>query len=138
MAVLDSLKRYFHRIYERYKSQREGRTRTVFTVNHDMNGVAISSLTTENATRDTTFLWRDVLRIDAFKRDLYTVDVICLAFVLSDDTEVEIDEDMKGFPSLVQKLPEYVPGCQTWDQWFRPVAVPAFELNLTTIYQKER
>lgn len=100
--------------------------------------MAVSSLTIENETRQTVLRWRDVIRVDAFKRDLFAVDLICLAFIENGNLEVEINEEMDGWNSIVEQLPEYLPGCQKFDEWFRPVAIPAFELNLRVIYERDK
>ena len=98
--------------------------------------MTVSSLTIENESRQTVFHWRDVIRVEAFKRDLWAVDQICLAFIQTGDTEVEINEEMDGWNSLVEQLPDYLPGCQKFEEWFQPVAIPAFELNLRVIYER--
>ena len=135
--MLTGLKSYFNRVYQRSKSLREGRRRTVYTITHDSDGMNVASLTIENETGTTSLHWRDVIRVEAFKRDLYAVDLICLAFILGDNTEIEIHEEMEGWKTLVTNLPEYLPGCQRFEEWFRPVAVPAFDLNLTVIYERD-
>ena len=97
--------------------------------------MTISSLSIENETRQTVLHWRDVIRVEAFKRDLFAVDLICLAFIENGNLEVEVNEEMDGWNSLVERLPEYLPGCQKFAEWFQPVAVPPFELNLRVIYE---
>jgi hypothetical protein len=78
--------------------------------------------------------WRDAVRIEVFKRDLYSVDLICLTIFLKDSKAVEINEEMEGWNSLVEKLPEYLTGCQKFEEWFQVVAFPAFKSNNTVIY----
>lgn len=80
--------------------------------------------------------WPDVIRVEAFKRDLYTVDQVCLLFITTDGLGFEIHEEMSGWDTLVQALPTYLPGCQTFGEWFLTVIFPAFELNLTVIYER--
>lgn len=135
--MLAAIKSYFHRVYQRFESQREGRTRTVHRLTHDSNGLTMSSLTIENEAGLSDLYWRDVIRVEAFKRDLFAVDQICLAFITNDDAEVEISEEMEGFGALAEQLPNYLPGCEKWNEWFQPVAIPAFELNLRVIYKRE-
>jgi len=62
------------------------------------------------------------------------MDLICLDIVLRDDRTLEVNEEMDGWKSLVDKLPEYLPGCQTLEDWFPPVVFPAFKTNRTIIY----
>ncbi len=80
--------------------------------------------------------WQDVNTIEAFKRDLYAVDLICLAIILKDHKIVEINEEMEGWDSLVEKLPDYLPGCRKFAEWFSVVAFPAFQPNVTEIYHR--
>lgn len=81
--------------------------------------------------------WQDVVRIEVFKRDLYVVDLICVSLLLRDNKSVEINEEMEGWDSVVDKLPEYLPGCQKFEEWFQMVAFPAFKTNSTVIYQRD-
>ena len=136
--MFDAVKSYLHRVHERYKSQREGRKQTVYNLTHDANTLTVSLLTIENETGQDILQWRDVIRVEAFKRDLYVVDQICLLFIKTDGSELEINEEMSGFGEFVQALPTYLPGCQTFGQWYLPVAIPAFELNLTVIYDRSQ
>jgi hypothetical protein len=98
--------------------------------------MSVSGLTIENVSGHDILHWRDVIRVEAFKRDLYVVDQICLLFLKKDGFALEIHEEMSGFDTLVQSLPTYLPGCQTFGEWFLTVAIPAFELNLTVIYER--
>lgn len=81
--------------------------------------------------------WKDVTRVEAFKRDLYAVDLICLNIYFDDNTSIEIDEEMEGWNSLVDKLSEYLPRSREFADWFEVVAFPAFKRNLTVIYRRD-
>ena len=81
--------------------------------------------------------WQDVIRVEAFKIDLFTVDQICIELILRDGYALEINEEMDGWFELMEKLPEYLPGCKKFHEWFMNVAVPAFETNETTLYQRD-
>jgi hypothetical protein len=83
------------------------------------------------------FAWKDVITVEAFKRDLYIVDLICLKFLSEDKTTIEIDEEMDGWQSLIENLHEYLPGCQNFSEWFSAVAFPAFKTNFKVIYRSE-
>lgn len=97
--------------------------------------MTLSWLGVENDRGEIVIAWRDVVRVEAFKRDLYAVDLICLTVLLRNSKAVEINEEMEGWETLVDKLPEYLPGCQKFEKWFQVVAFPAFKPNNTTIYQ---
>lgn len=133
--MLEAFKSYFHRVSERQKFYRQGRRRTVYKIFHNANAMRLSWLDWEDNKGELVVAWQDAVRIEAFKRDLYTVDLICLSVFLRDNKAVEIDEEMEGWESLVNRLPEYLPGCQKFEEWFQVVAFPAFKPNFTTIYR---
>ncbi len=134
--MLEAFKSYFHRVAERQRSYRHGRRRTIYKIFHNANAMRVSWLGLENDRGEIVIGWQDVVKIEAFKRDLYAVDLICLSLLLRDDKSVEINEEMEGWDSVVAKLPEYVRGCQKFSEWFEVVAFPAFKANKTAIYQR--
>ena len=69
-------------------------------------------------------------------RHLYAVDRICLAISYRDGTSSEVHEEMAGWQSLVDSLPERLPGCMPFASWFNTVALPAFETNPTKIFER--
>ena len=134
--MLGAITRHLNRIYQRRLSYREGRRSTVFEISHDENHLSLSWLTMENEKGHRLLTWEETISIKAFKRDLYVVDRICLGIELKDGSGVELDEEMSGWDSLVEQLPEYLPGCKKFGDWFEIVAFPAFQLNLTTIFER--
>jgi hypothetical protein len=96
----------------------------------------LSWLRMKNERGEIVVAWQDTVGVKAFKRDLYAVDLICLAILLKDNKVVKINEEMGGWESLIKKLPEYLPGCQKFEEWFSAVAYPAFKRNITAIYQR--
>jgi hypothetical protein len=119
---------------ERRKSHPVRPQRTVFRIFHNANALRLSWRGPSHDNGDIVIAWRDTIRIEAFKRDLFTVDLICLTFVLRDDKALEVNEEMDGWKSLAEKLPEYLRDCQTLEEWFPAVAFPAFKTNRTVIY----
>jgi len=81
--------------------------------------------------------WNKISRILVFKRDLFTVDCICLLIATEDGPAYELNEEMKGWRSFIEALPEHIPGCKPWTDWFQSVAFPAFATNETEIYLKK-
>jgi hypothetical protein len=134
--VCDAIKRYLGRLQQRRRSYREGRRGTVYEIEHDANHMSISWLTIENEKGIRLLTWDETISIKAFKRDLYAVDRLCLLIGLSDGSGIEVDEEMSGWDSLVQQLPEYLPGCKSLGEWFEVVAFPAFQLNMTPIFDR--
>jgi hypothetical protein len=135
--MLEGFRSYLHRVAEKQKSYRQGRRRTVYKIFHTANAMKVSWLGVENDRGEIVIAWKDTVRVEAFKRDLYAVDLICLLVLLKDNKAIEINEEMEGFESLAGKLPEYLPGCQEFEEWFQVVAFPAFKENNTVIYQRE-
>ena len=134
--MLEAVKSYLHLVSERRKSYRAGRRGTVYTIGHNADLMKLTWLSMENQQGEFVFKWLNVVRLEAFKRDLYAVDQICMVVVLDENKEVEINEEMNGWDSLMRKLPRYLSGCQEFGEWFDVVAKPPFKENLTVIYKR--
>lgn len=100
------------------------------------DGVTVTDLRSP-ATPASRMLWTEVARAVAFKRDLGTVDCICLFFARADGTGIELDEEMAGWSRLIEALPQYLPGCAAWSNWFAGVAFPAFATSETEIFVRQ-
>jgi hypothetical protein len=134
--VIDAFKHLIQFVRQYYKSYRDGKWNTVYEILHDADHLNVVWLTGKNKSGNKSFQWDDAILLTVFKRDLFAVDRICLEIELKNGESIEIDEEMKGWDSLVQKLPEYLPGCQSFGEWFDVVAFPAFELNETRIFER--
>jgi hypothetical protein len=86
--------------------------------------------------RTITFTWQEVTQVMVFKRDIFSVDLICMVFELNGKETIEVNEEMKGWKTLVEAVPIYLPGALTQGEWWEKVAWPAFELCLTHIYPR--
>lgn len=82
----------------------------------------------------TTFTWRSVVRIEAFKADLFAVDLIYLEFWFDDSTSVRVHEEFEGFDLLVNLVERNFEGILKG--WWRTVAFPAFEENRTVLWSR--
>lgn len=102
-------------------------------ISFDSTGFAVALLK-KTSEKPVSIQWNRVVRVVAFKRDLFAVDCICLLFVSDDDTGVEVDEEMKGWQDFAEALPHYLVGCKQWSDWFMAVAHPAFATNETEIF----
>jgi hypothetical protein len=80
--------------------------------------------------------WLEVFRATAFKRDFFTVDCICMFLGRSDGSGVELNEEMARWNSFVEALPQHLPGCTPFEDWFSVVAFPAFAPNATEIFAR--
>lgn len=77
--------------------------------------------------------WTEVQEIIAYKEDWLTIDCVCLGFRVSDDGfYYRVDEEIIGWDSLVKQLEQVYPNLTR--TWWRDVAFPAFQTNLTTIW----
>jgi hypothetical protein len=78
--------------------------------------------------------WTDIDEIFGFKRDCLIYDVICLGFRIDEtDQIVEVAEDFPGFDQFLEALEQRF---SLKSNWWRKVAVPAFETNWTTMWKK--
>ena len=77
-------------------------------------------------------VWTEVREIVAFKRDLLTVDLICLGF-RADESECwfEVDEECDGYEELITEVE-----CrfEIESDWRSNVALPAFDTNFRTLW----
>ena len=104
--MIDELK-YLYRVAERQKAAYTGRRETAYTIFHNANAMKLSFVGMKNERGQLVFAWQDTVQVKAFKRDLYAVDLICLAILMKNNKAVEINEEMSGWESLVEKLPQF-------------------------------
>lgn len=64
------------------------------------------------------------------------MDRICLALVAIDGSSVEVNEKMDGWQQLIESLPQHLPGCKPWHDWFIQVAFPAFAENKPVVFER--
>ena len=80
--------------------------------------------------------WEVIERVEVFKRDLFSVDLICVQFTCYHGEEIEIDEEDGHWERVIGMLPECLPGCLDWRTWFSKVAFPAFETNRRVVFER--
>jgi len=83
-----------------------------------------------------SWAWLDVQGIVGFKRDLITTDLICWLIQLRDGRAYELHEEARGWDSLTAAAPESLPGLSK--TWWSDVALPAFQLSETVVYERVR
>ena len=103
-------------------------------IEHDASRLRLTKNFSDGTELASEVEWGKVSRVVAYKRDAMTHDVIALGFL---GTGIDVNEDMEGWDELLKKLPDYLPGCQPFEQWFQTVAFPAFAMNPTDIYRRE-
>jgi hypothetical protein len=100
------------------------------SVRFDAGGVQISS-----GGNSAEFAWTAVERVRAYKQDLRTVDLICLAFDLAGGEGCAIvHEECDGYDALVAALQTHLLGARS--DWWPEVAHPAFAECATTIWER--
>ena len=87
--------------------------------------------------REQRIEWREIKEVYVYKRDVYIVDLICIMLRANNDDSFELHEQMQGWQNLIENLPEFLPDCPPFHEWFMEVAFPAFEFNLIKIYPRE-
>lgn len=78
--------------------------------------------------------WSAIRQAMVFKRDLFSMDCICLRISCADGTGVELNEEMTGWNRLIDALPTYLSSCLPHSEWYSAVAFPAFAPNSVEIY----
>src|SRR5262245_40587189 len=80
--------------------------------------------------------WASVQKAVAFKRDLWTVDMVCLALETRDSLVLELNEEMVGWQEYIEALPKHLDGARPCAEWFPEVVVPAFKTNSTLVFER--
>jgi len=129
------VKKFVHNVAERIKSVRQGRHGTEYQILWDEKDVRVQWLTMENTEGSLSFSWEAVLAVDTFKRDLFTVDGVCLAFQTTKGW-IEVNEDMKGWHDFLGAAERHLDSFPAVSSWLGKVTVPAFKTNHARLWQK--
>lgn len=79
--------------------------------------------------------WGEIEEVHAFKKDLLTTDLICLAFKSLGSSEYfEIHEEMAGYHDLLNVMQESLPKFDL--SWVLDVAFPAFERKHQIVWKR--
>ena len=81
----------------------------------------------------TAFSLDAVERVEFFKRDQVTTDLMCCEIALRDSRFLEWNEDMSDWPAIIASL-EGLPGFDR--DWFARVSQPPFEPSCHLAYQR--
>jgi hypothetical protein len=124
------------RLWHRFRARRPGQPPTHGHISFDTDQIEASWCTLEGQARTSRLRWADIQSVVAFKRDLYIVDLMCLAFNTDSAGALELHEEMTGWQDLVDALPDHLPGCTPFPDWWTVVTFPAFAANPTTIFSR--
>ena len=130
------MRRFFHRAGQRIKGATRGRAETRREIVCGPDGVKVHGAILESGAGSATFSWDLVLRVQTFKRDLFAVDLICLAIEMPEGC-VEIDEEMQGWDELLKELEQRLPGFPRWEEWWSTVAFPPFATNQAELWVRK-
>ena len=79
--------------------------------------------------------WQEIEEVRAFKRDLFSIDLICLVFKKSGiDEYYEAHEEMAGYHDLLEAMQKHLPKFTL--VWMFDVSVPAFKRNERIIWTR--
>lgn len=79
--------------------------------------------------------WADVTGVLAFKRDRFSVDLVCFGFVLRDQPARAwcLHEEMRGYKAILPEIDRVTQGAWTRDS--ASVVFPPFEFCWTVLWQ---
>jgi hypothetical protein len=81
------------------------------------------------------FRWADISKVETYKRDLFSVDMICLDFsVGAHQIAYMTHDEMDGFSELSSRLTRYFPSIPS--DWWSEVAFPAFATKHRILYER--
>lgn len=61
--------------------------------------------------------WSDVRRLDAYKRDIYLGDLLCLAILAVGGRVFEINEESPGWKEVGEAIQRFMPGSLPHAEW---------------------
>ena len=98
------ISRYFERLAARVQGRRPGPA----AVSADAEGLRIGGH---------SIAWSEVRRLEAYKRDAYVGDCLCLAILGSGDRVIEINEASPGWQEAGDAIERYLPGSMAHAEW---------------------
>lgn len=96
------------RYVERLSALLRPRRDTASTISVDAEGLRIN---------DAWVAWRDMQRVDAYKRDIYVGDFLCLAILAADGRVLEIHEASPGWKEAVEAIERRLPDSLPQVEW---------------------
>ena len=97
---------------------------------YNENGFAISiEKTIEN------YKWNEIKTVYGYKIDLRIYDEICIDVLTIDQNKFTITESTSGWFQFISRLSENIKSIEI--DWYIKIANPAFEKNLTLLYEKQ-
>jgi hypothetical protein len=113
-----------------------GRPEIIYSVRFDDAEVVLEITPCDDVCRTERISWNEVRFVYAYKQDCYAVDQIRLEVLDDRGKGLMVTEELRGWDGLVRALPEKLPGCRKFEDWFSVVAFPAFQQNMTLLYER--
>ena len=82
----------------------------------------------------TRMSWSEVIKVTAYKRDMFSTDLICVFLSRADQTGIEIHEEINNWIDFITSLPKRLPDCKPIESWLKQITVPAFATNITELF----
>lgn len=79
--------------------------------------------------------WKEIRAIFGYKADLFNTDLICLEIYHNADTVIRLTEETAGWHQFLRKMAEHFSSVDP--KWHIDISAPAFETNLTLVYEKD-
>lgn len=78
--------------------------------------------------------WTDVLRVAAFRRDVLSAPVLCIA-VTDLRNVVVLDESMEGWPGLLKELSKHLSESASFSQWRESIQPDSLDSYWTPLFK---
>ena len=78
--------------------------------------------------------WDAIQRVEAFKRDLVTTDLICIT-VSNKRESIELNEEMAGWAEFIEEMENRLPIIAPRKEWYERVMKPAFAKNHEILFK---
>lgn len=131
-ASYEACRRYALRV----KTRLAGLPKIVYAIRFDDFQLTIESTPCDDVPSTERISWDEVKFVYAYKKDCFSVDQIRMELLDGCGNAVVVTEEMRGWKELVEVLPLKLPGCQRFEEWFSNVAFPAFEQNMTLLFDR--
>jgi hypothetical protein len=96
--------RYLERLAARLRGRRHGSPAVVA----DASGLRVG---------DVVIAWNEVRRVQAYKRDAYVGDCLCLAILGAGERAIEITEASPGWDAAGDAIERHLPGAMPHAEW---------------------
>jgi len=91
---------------------------------------------TDGATRDVEMNWSDVRRVAAFRRDVLTQPVVCVA-ITDPSNVVVLDESMEGWKPLIESLAKHLAESPSFTEWRERIGRESSDSYWTVLFDAQ-